>query len=138
MERVSIRIFACSESLKGASPDLFHVLGAAGGGWSIRKRLVKWINPDATEVTLPQEEEKAYYDEKQKVWVFPGDDPDELVKPIGPPPMASTKPANEEPASEDSNPSDPLAAMMAPPAASFWIGRLREIWPISARASPGL
>eukprot|EP00934_Nitzschia_sp_Nitz4_P008522 Nitzschia sp. Nitz4//scaffold34_size148208//91553//101858//NITZ4_002988-RA/size148208-snap-gene-0.209-mRNA-1//1//CDS//3329548819//8512//frame0 len=84
------------------------------GGWSLRQRLVKWINPDATEVVLPDNEEKPYYDEKRKVWVFPGDNPDELVKPVAPPPTAmqkSTEPAAPEP--ETSN--DPLAAMMAPP-----------------------
>ena len=85
----------------------------AEGGWSLRQRLVKWINPDATEVSLPENEEKAYYDEKRKVWVFPGQDPDELVKPIAPPPTMT--PAPKEPAEEPDAPKDPLAAMMAPP-----------------------
>lgn len=85
-------------------------------GSSLRHRLFKLFNPgsDAYVVDLPQNEEKAYYDEKRKVWVFPGDNPDELVKPIAPPPtMAATTPA--KPAPEPSAPTDPLAAMMAPP-----------------------
>lgn len=83
------------------------------GGWSLRQRLVKWINPDATEVVLPDSEEKPYYDEKRKVWVFPGDNPEELVKPIAPPPTMT--PAATEPVAEPETPKDPLAAMMAPP-----------------------
>ena len=85
----------------------------------IRDWMVKRLNPDAHQVTLSEPEEKAYYDEKRKVWVFPGDNPDELVKPIGPPPTAlSMKPdASTQPAAAAATvPSnDPLAAMMAPP-----------------------
>jgi len=90
------------------------ILSFEEGGWSLRKRLVKWINPDATEVALPENEEKPYYDEQRKVWVFPGDNPDDLVKPIAPPPtMANLAPMKQAP--EPSKPNDPLAAMMAPP-----------------------
>lgn len=84
--------------------------------------MTKKLNPDAHQVTLEESGEKAYYDEKRKVWVFPGDNPEELAKPIGPPPtMGKTAgdpagaPATEEPKS--AAPVDPLAAMMAPPSA---------------------
>ncbi len=91
-----------------------HNILCKEGGWSFRKKLVKWINPDATEVSLPENEEKPYYDENRKVWVFPGDNPDDLVKPIAPPPtMAATRPSDPLPVPEA--PLDPLAAMMAPP-----------------------
>jgi hypothetical protein len=88
------------------------------GSWlgGLRSMMLKRLNPDAIECKLPDNEEKPYYDEKRKVWVFPGDDPDELVKPIAPPPMvpaADSKPKPEELQSE--KPKDPLAAMMAPP-----------------------
>lgn len=63
-------------------------------------------------MTLPDSEEKPYYDEKRKVWVFPGDNPDDLVKPIAPPPL-TVQPAAVQ--SEPETPTDPLAAMMAPP-----------------------
>lgn len=81
--------------------------------------MTKWLNPDATQADLG-EQMQAYYDEKRKVWVFPGEDPEEKAKPIGPPPttpMASSPaPAplqDESPAVQKS--SDPLAAMMQPP-----------------------
>lgn len=82
--------------------------------------MIKKINPDAHEVTLEESGEKAYYDEKRKIWVFPGDNPDELAKPIGPPPTMAKAPADSPatPAAEESKsaaPLDPLAAMMAPP-----------------------
>jgi hypothetical protein len=75
--------------------------------------VTKWLNPDATTADMG-EGMQAYFDEKNKVWVFPGEDPAEKAKPVGPPPMVTTpaKPAPET-ASIPSN--DPLAAMMAPP-----------------------
>jgi hypothetical protein len=93
-----------------------YVVGFAAPGSSLRHRLFKLFNPgsDAYVVDLPQDEEKPYYDEKRKIWVFPGDNPDELVKPIAPPPtMPTTTPST--PAPEPSTSNDPLAAMMAPP-----------------------
>lgn len=61
----------------------------------------------------------AYYDEKLKVWVFPGEDPAEKAKPIGPPPLAvqaATKNDRNEMNTEVTAATiDPLAAMMAPP-----------------------
>jgi hypothetical protein len=56
---------------------------------------------------------QAYYDDKRKVWVFPGEDPEEKAKPIGPPPTAPT--ATEKTEESPKTPEDPLAAMMAPP-----------------------
>jgi hypothetical protein len=67
---------------------------------------------------------EAYYDQDRKVWVFPGENPDEVAKPIGPPPTsaAASTPSSEQAASvsaaatpSQSQPLDPLAAMMAPP-----------------------
>ena len=81
--------------------------------------MTKWLNPDATTADLG-EGMQAYYDEKLKVWVFPGEDPAEKAKPIGPPPMTPAKKEDskqEEAKSEAvaTPPADPLAAMMAPP-----------------------
>jgi hypothetical protein len=80
--------------------------------------VTKWLNPDATTADLGDKME-AYYDEKLKVWVFPGEDPAEKAKPIGPPPLsvqASTKDAtNVTPSDMKTKNIDPLAAMMAPP-----------------------
>eukprot|EP00526_Cylindrotheca_closterium_P004161 CAMPEP_0113637722 /NCGR_PEP_ID=MMETSP0017_2-20120614/19755_1 /TAXON_ID=2856 /ORGANISM="Cylindrotheca closterium" /LENGTH=4255 /DNA_ID=CAMNT_0000548783 /DNA_START=113 /DNA_END=12880 /DNA_ORIENTATION=+ /assembly_acc=CAM_ASM_000147 len=82
-----------------------------------RSMMIKRFNKDAVECSLPDNEEKAYYDEKLKRWVFPGDDLDELAKPMAPPPMipgaGDPKPAPEPETKPDAN--DPLAAMMAPP-----------------------
>jgi len=70
---------------------------------------------------------QAYYDEKRKIWVFPGEDPEEKAKPIGPPPTipkaesaaGGVPGASPGPPSASQAPvaaaSDPLAAMMAPP-----------------------
>lgn len=60
------------------------------------------------------EEMKAYYDEKLKRWIFPGDDPAEVAKPLAPPPLVpKDTPAAAAPTPAPSN--DPLAALMAPP-----------------------
>jgi len=77
--------------------------------------VTKWLNPDATQADLG-EGMQAYYDEDKKVWVFPGEDPADVAKPIGPPPttpMADLSAAPAPPPAPASN--DPLAAMMAPP-----------------------
>ena len=96
---------------------ILQFLFCTAPGSSLRHKLFKLFNPgsDAYVVDLPQEEEKAYYDEKRKVWVFPGDNPDELVKPIGPPPTMGASSIPSTPAPQPSASSDPLAAMMAPP-----------------------
>jgi hypothetical protein len=69
------------------------------------------------------EEMQAYYDEKLKRWIFPGDDPTEVAKPLAPPPIIPTSsadstatliPTTPAPSSSGNN-DDPLAALMAPP-----------------------
>jgi hypothetical protein len=83
----------------------------------IRTGLIKKFNPDATECALPDDDEKPYFNNELKVWVFPGEDPAEVAKPIAPPPMIP-KAGDSAPAPESSRPAavdDPLAAMMAPP-----------------------
>jgi hypothetical protein len=72
------------------------------------------MNPDATTADMGGEMQ-AYYDDKNKVWVFPGEDPAEKAKPIGPPPMVSTPMENSAPQTAPPPSNDPLAAMMAPP-----------------------
>merc|ERR1712070_831423 len=78
----------------------------------------KWLNPDASTADLGGTME-AYYDEDKKVWVFPGEDPNEVAKPIGPPPTAVIAKAEEIKEEKEKKPDsaslDPLAAMMAPP-----------------------
>jgi len=85
-------------------------------GFGIKSRMTKWLNPDATTADIG-ESMQAYYDEKRKVWVFPGEDPEEKAKPIGPPPTALSTPKkdNAGPPPQSSSSLDPLAAMMAPP-----------------------
>ena len=81
-------------------------------GFGFTEKMNKWLNPDATTADLG-EGMQAYYDEQRKVWVFPGEDPDEIAKPIGPPPTVSaTKLEQKE---SPTSPKDPLSAMMAPP-----------------------
>jgi hypothetical protein len=84
----------------------------------IKDKVTKWLNPDATTADLGERME-AYYDEKLKVWVFPGEDPAEIAKPIGPPPTTVKNTINEpQTDNKDTNSNtnlDPLAAMMAPP-----------------------
>jgi len=90
--------------------------GSGLGG--LKSWIIKKFNPDATECHLPENEEQPYYDKERKRWIFPGDDPDEVSKPLAPPPTITPK-ANEESAAiatpKENTPKDPLAAMMAPP-----------------------
>ena len=73
------------------------------------------MNPDATECDVG-ETMQAYYDEKQKRWIFPGDDPNEVIPSMGPPPTMPVGTPVAEPAPAPAAASnDPLAAMMAPP-----------------------
>ena len=75
--------------------------------------LRNWINPErAGKVADPGLKMEAYYDKEKKVWVFPGDDPAELAKPLAPPPTTKTVVEQVEKSTESK---DPLAAMMAPP-----------------------
>ena len=76
--------------------------------------MTKWLNPEATTADLG-EGMQAYYDEDKKVWVFPGEDPTEKVKPLPPPPTPMDVKSNEEVKLEPDMATDPLAAMMAPP-----------------------
>jgi len=85
--------------------------------FGIKDRMTKWLNPDATKADIG-EPMQAYYDDKRKVWVFPGEDPDETVKPIGPPPTTSTSVPTLAAALPPPTSNDPLAAMMAPPSRS--------------------
>lgn len=82
-------------------------------GWLTRK-----LNPDATEADVGDAME-AYYDEKLKRWIFPGDDPNEVAKPLAPPP---TTPVVKHETGSVSTPilnrDDPLSMMMAPPSRS--------------------
>lgn len=80
--------------------------------FGIKEYVIKKLNPEATTADLGGNME-AYYDEDKKVWVFPGEDPAEKVKPIPPPPKALGVPSSAPAPTPASN--DPLAAMMAPP-----------------------
>ena len=85
--------------------------------FGIKDRLTKMLNPNATQADTGLEMQ-AYYDEKLKVWVFPGEDPAEKAKPVGPPPTAKAKSEQKQAPSSapvNAQPKDPLAAMMAPP-----------------------
>jgi hypothetical protein len=93
--------------------------GAFGG---MKSWLIKKLNPDAKECHLPDNEEQPYYDKDLKRWIFPGDDPAEVGKPLAPPPMTGTKEdtsssTNNDTPKEDANakPNDALSSLMAPP-----------------------
>ena len=77
-------------------------------------RMQKWLNPDATTADLG-EGMQAYYCPEKKVWVFPGEDPAEVAKPLPPPPTPADMAPKEEKKPEPDMATDPLAAMMAPP-----------------------
>jgi hypothetical protein len=82
----------------------------------IRDSFSKLFNPDAVKADLG-DGMQAYYDADRKVWVFPGDDPAELAKPIGPPPITpvATNTSAATPVVTTTPNNDPLAAMMLPP-----------------------
>jgi hypothetical protein len=88
--------------------------------FSIKEQMTKWLNPDAV-VADTGESMQAYYDDKRKIWVFPGEDPEEKSKPLGPPPISQMTPMQSNAqestgaASSKVTQHDPLAAMMAPP-----------------------
>ena len=84
--------------------------------------ITKRLNPDATTADVGDSME-AYYCPKLKRWVFPGDDPTELAKPLAPPPITPLKKANNKESIENTTtPSaktnDSLANLMAPPTRS--------------------
>ncbi|CAM9622634.1 unnamed protein product, partial [Ectocarpus fasciculatus] len=133
-----------SEPRKGAKGKDMKRRASAGGAAAVAakpgrlaKMMSKWLYPEAKHADVGNDME-AYYDEKAKRWVFPGEDPGEAVTgPPPPPPTASqlggggppgppgaagggggggaTSPPNSTPGL-DAN--DPLAALMAPPPAS--------------------
>jgi len=72
---------------------------------------------------------QAYFDEKLKVWVFPGEDPAEKAAPLKPPPKTPKTPSEAAPAPEEPEKNDdPVAAMMALPNRN----------PRAARSKPGV
>jgi hypothetical protein len=95
--------------------------------------MTKWLNPDATTADLG-EGMQAYYDEKLKIWVFPGEDPEEKAKPIGPPPTAPIATEKIEESTKASN--DPLAAMMAPPQRATSFRRASSILSQTEKGGP--
>lgn len=93
-----------------SSPRVKLTTGSAG--WL--SKLLGRDKESKAKVADVGEEMQAYYDEKLKRWIFPGDDPAEVAKPLAPPPIipkAGKTPA--APAPDTSN--DPLASLMAPP-----------------------
>ena len=94
-----------------------HVSITGSTGW-LSKLLRKKLDPDSkATVADVGEEMQAYYDEKLKRWIFPGDDPAEVAKPLAPPPIipkTSEAPSTPAPAASPAS-NDPLAALMAPP-----------------------
>jgi len=87
-------------------------------GWSIGKWIAKKINPDATYVDSLGEDNKAYYDEKLKRWIFPGDDPSTVVTELPPPPtmpIPKKEPTGTQDTTKTPSKADPLASLMAPP-----------------------
>ena len=86
---------------------------------------------------------EAYYDKERKVWVFPGENPEEVAKPIGPPPTPHMSQLQEftmptPPVATMSN--DPLAAMMAPPprAPAGFAGKARNAPVTPGHRIPGM
>lgn len=83
---------------------------------------------------------EAYFDKEKKVWVFPGEDPNEVAKPIGPPPTVAKeiKENKEIKEKEETSSLDPLSAMMAPPPRS--VSSIRRPGPglPSSNNMPGL
>ena len=109
---------SAKEIEKKAAPPVAK--SASSWNFGLRGKIIKYFNPDAHEVTLEESDEKAYYDEKLKRWVFPGDNLEELAKPLAPPPtMPSAEKQNNDSTAKNGEspeaPLDPLAMMMAPP-----------------------
>lgn len=81
---------------------------------------------------------EAYYDEKLKRWIFPGDDPQEVAKPLAPPP---TTPIVKESQRGMTTPipasNDPLAMLMAPPSRTTpKADPLSNLMPPPSRSTP--
>ena len=95
-----------------------HLSITGSTGW-LSKLLRKKLDPDSkATVADVGEEMQAYYDEKLKRWIFPGDDPAEVAKPLAPPPIipktSDAAPSTPAPVATPAS-NDPLAALMAPP-----------------------
>ena len=88
--------------------------------FGIRDYFLSRLHPDASLADVGEKME-AYYDEKLKRWVFPGEDPTDIPASAGPPPTTPMAP-QQEPA-EPAAPKDPLSMMMAPPPARRLGGR---------------
>eukprot|EP00559_Dactyliosolen_fragilissimus_P008136 CAMPEP_0184872466 /NCGR_PEP_ID=MMETSP0580-20130426/41303_1 /TAXON_ID=1118495 /ORGANISM="Dactyliosolen fragilissimus" /LENGTH=1076 /DNA_ID=CAMNT_0027375267 /DNA_START=19 /DNA_END=3250 /DNA_ORIENTATION=- len=86
---------------------------SARSGTSIGSRIFNLFRPRTAHTG---EKMEAYFDEKSKRWIFPGDDPAEVSKPLPPPPQSMKKNiSNVSPSTTPSLPSDPLSSLMAPP-----------------------
>jgi len=105
------------ESAPKSAPATFKSPSSRDWTFGLGKMITERLNPDAKIADVGGEME-AYFDKERKVWVFPGEDPDEKVKPPPPPPTAITP--NKPEASATSNDetkqkNDPLSTLMAPP-----------------------
>lgn len=58
---------------------------------------------------------EAYFDKKLGIWVFPGDDPAEIAKPLAPPPITPIVKDNSAAPTSEAKSDDPLASLIAPP-----------------------
>ena len=92
------------------------LLYAGSAGW-FSKLLGRGDSESKATVADVGEEMQAYYDEKLKRWIFPGDDPAEVAKPVAPPPIIpkSSDTTTLIPVTPTRSNNDPLAALMAPP-----------------------
>ena len=113
MSRNTLSPVASTSTATPASKKPIVEAPSSASSWSIGNWLTKKLNPDATQADIGGEME-AYYDEKLKRWIFPGDDPAEVAKPLAPPP---TTPIVKDHIASTSTPTtnDPLASLMAPP-----------------------
>mmetsp|Transcript_26662 Transcript_26662/g.32320 ORF Transcript_26662/g.32320 Transcript_26662/m.32320 type:complete len:2975 (+) Transcript_26662:46-8970(+) len=118
-------------------------------------QLRKFLNPNA-KVADTGDKMAAYYDEKLKRWVFPGDDPVEIAKPLPPPPIipktedglppatGTTAALADDKGKDDlsqKGPVDPLAALMAPPPTRAGMGArypglIKKEQPLSPAGGP--
>ena len=118
-----LSIFISLLSITSMLPDIFFLMclptGSAGWLSSGLKKASKLLgrDPDSKAVVCdPGLAMEAYYDEKLKRWIFPGDDPAEVAKPLAPPPtIPKTTGGPSTPAPSVAASNDPLAALMAPP-----------------------
>ena len=116
-------IFIGLLSITSMLSDIFFLVylptGSAGWLSSGLKKASKLLgrDPDSKAVVCdPGLAMEAYYDEKLKRWIFPGDDPAEVAKPLAPPPtIPKTTDGPSTPAPSVASSNDPLATLMAPP-----------------------